>query len=136
MEFELANLARSKQGYWLEGRYRFWPSFLDRTILGRSFDNPQLVGVVRGEQVWLNGLIDEIAFSNSQLTSFEESDRFVNRVTAGLAYRPVPPVVFQLAYEFTWTNHDQSLSGVTNFLAAGEHEDTDHAVLIGAAFGF
>jgi hypothetical protein len=136
VEFELSGLARSKQGYWLEGRYRFWPSFLDDTILGRSFDNPQLVGVVRGEQVWLNGLIDEIGFSGSRLTSFEDGNRFVNRVTAGFAYRPVPPVVFQLAYEFTWTNHGQSLSGVTNFLAAGEHEDTDHALLVGAAFGF
>ena len=136
VEFELANLARAKQGYWLEGRYRFWPSFLSDTVLGRSFDNPQLVGVLRGEQVWLNGLIDEIAFSNRELTEFSESDRFVNRFTAGLAYRPVPPVVFQLAYEFTWTNHDQSLSGVTNYLVAGPTEDTNHAILVGAAFGF
>jgi hypothetical protein len=136
VEFELANLARNKQGYWLEGRYRFWPAFLSDTPLGRPFDNPQLVGVVRGEQVWLNGLVDEIAFSNRQLTEFSESNRFVNRFTAGLAYRPVPPVVFQLAYEFTWTNHGESLSGVTNFLVAGPSEDTNHAVLIGAAFGF
>jgi hypothetical protein len=136
VEFELANLARAKQGYWIEGRYRFWPSFLDETLLGRSFDNPQLIGVVRGEQVWLNGLVEEVAFSGRQLTAFEEDDRFVNRVTAGLAYRPIPPVVFQLAYEFTWTNPGDSLSGVTNYLVAGEHENTNHAVLLGAAFGF
>ena len=136
VEFELANLARAKQGYWIEGRYRFWPSLLDKTPLGHPFDNPQLIGVVRGEQVWLNDLVEEVAFSGRQLTAFEEDDRFVNRFTAGLAYRPIPPVVFQLAYEFTWTNHGDSLSGVTNFLAAGEHEDTNHAVLLGAAFGF
>ncbi|HXJ34794.1 MAG TPA: hypothetical protein VMS22_12240, partial [Candidatus Eisenbacteria bacterium] len=35
VEFELAGLARAKQGYWLEGRYRFWPAFLSDTFLGR-----------------------------------------------------------------------------------------------------
>ena len=136
VEFELANLARAKQGYWLEGRYRFWPSFLKETFLGRQFENPQLVAVVRAEQVWLNGLVEDVSFSGSRLTNFTEDNRYVARFTAGLAYRPVPLVAFQLAYEFTMTNPGQSLSGVTNYLQAQSNEDQASMILVGATFGF
>jgi hypothetical protein len=136
VEFELANLATSKHGYWLEGRYRFWPEFLSDTFLGRRFSNPQLVAVLRGEQVWFNDLVQEIGFTNGILTDFESENRQLNRFTAGLAYRPVPLVAFQLAYEFTTTNSGKSLAGVTNFLPAGPSEDHAHIGLVGAAFGF
>ena len=136
IEFSLAGLARAKQGYWLEGRYRFWPTFLNDTILGESFDNPQLVAVLRGEQVWLDGLVQEVDFSGGRLTAFEDDHRYVARFTSGLAYRPVPLVAFQLAYEFTMTDSGQSLSDVTNFLAAQEDEDHAHTILVGAVFGF
>jgi hypothetical protein len=136
VEFELSGLARTKQGYWLDLRYRFWPALLSDTFLGRRFDNPQLVAVIRGEQAWLNDLLEEASFSRGQLTTFESDDRRVDRITAGLAYRPVPLVAFQLAYEFTQTNSGKSLAGVTNFLPAREDEDHAHAVLLGAAFGF
>jgi hypothetical protein len=136
VEFELANLARAKQGYWLEGRYRFWPAFLNDTFLGKRFDNPQLVAVLRGEQVWLDGLVNEVGFSGGRLTKFVQDHRYVARFTTGLAYRPVPLVAFQLAYEFTMTDSGQSLAGVTNFLPAQEHEDHAHTILVGATFGF
>jgi hypothetical protein len=136
IEFELSGLARNKQGYWIDGRYRFWPEFLNDTFLGKRFDNPQLIAILRGEQVWFDDMITEAVFGGGTLTEFETEDRFVNRITTGLAYRPVPLVVFQLAYELTQTNNGQSLAGVTNFIPAGEHEDTSHAVLVGAAFGF
>jgi hypothetical protein len=92
VEFELANLARNKHGYWLDLRYRFWPAWLTRSVLGWEFDNPQLVAVLRGEQAWLDGLVDEVAFTRGQLTAFETSNRRVDRITSGLAYRPVPLV--------------------------------------------
>jgi hypothetical protein len=136
VEFELANLARAKQGYWLEGRYRFWPKFLSDTFLGDRFENPELVAVLRGEQVWLDGLVQDATFSGGRLTSFEDDHRYVARLSAGLAYRPVPLVAFQLAYEFTMTDSGQSLSGVTNFLPAGPTEDHAHTILVGATFGF
>ena len=136
VEFELSGLAKSKYGYWLEGRYRFWPSFLSSTVFGRYFDNPALVAVIRGEQAWLDGFITEAEFGGGVLTALERQNRIVNRFTVGLAYRPVPLVVFQLAYERTWTNSGQSLAGVTNFLPAQEGEDLANAVLVGAAFGF
>jgi hypothetical protein len=136
IEFELAGLATTKQGYWLELRYRFWPDVLRDSILGRKLENPQLVATARWEQVWLTGLVREATFSGGALKSFAAENRFVNRATIGLAYRPVPLVVFQTAYERTWTDSAQSLSAVTNFLVAGPREDTANAFLFGVAFGF
>ena len=136
VEFELADLAHNRYGYWLEARYRFWPEILNRTFLGKPFENPQLIAVFRPEQAWLDDLVDEAAFGGGQLTSFERSNRRIDRFTAGLAYRPVPLVVFQLAYEYTQTDSGQSLASVTNYLPAGPSEDHVNTVMIGAAFGF
>jgi hypothetical protein len=47
VEFELANLATRKQGYWIDFRYRFWPEFLSHTVLDRHFANPQLITTLR-----------------------------------------------------------------------------------------
>lgn len=134
VEFELANLATSKQGYWLELRYNFWPDFLTKSFLGWEFADPRLTAVVRGEQAWLSGLVEEVTFGGGRIDSFDTQDRIVNRITAGLAYRPVPLVVFQLAYEYTQTNAGKSLSSVTNFIPG--NVDHMNAVLLGVAFGF
>jgi len=95
-----------------------------------------MIATVRGEQVWLGGLVREAAFSNGDLTNFATENRRIDRVTLGLAYRPVPLVVFQLAYEYTRTDSGKSLADVTNFLPARANENDAHAVLAGAAFGF
>ena len=136
VEFELAELAHNRYGYWLEARYRFWPALLNRTFLGKPFENPQLIAVFRPEQAWLDGLVDEAGFRGGQLTTFETSNRRIDRFTVGLAYRPVPLVVFQLAYEYTQTNSGQSLASVTNYLPAGPTEDHVNTVMVGTAFGF
>src|SRR5574337_983958 len=47
VEFALAGLARNKHGFWVEGRYRFWPEFLTKTVFGKYFENPQLIALVR-----------------------------------------------------------------------------------------
>jgi len=136
VDFELSNLARNKYGYWLDLRYRFWPALLSDTFIGRHFSTPQLVAVVRGEQAWLDDRITDVAFSGGAVTAFQTENRRVDRVTLGLAYRPVPLVVFQLAYEYTQTDAGKSLAGVTNYLPAQAGEDNAHMVLIGSAFGF
>jgi hypothetical protein len=136
IEFELAGLATTKQGYWIDLRYRFFPDFLRDTILARKFENPQFILSTRWEQVWLDGLVTEIDFSGGALTSIQRENRYVNRWTLGLAYRPVPLVVFQTAFERTWTNGGKSLSSVTNFIPAGASESTQNAFLFGVAFGF
>jgi hypothetical protein len=136
LEFELANLSRTKHGYWLEARYPFWPESLSNSFLGWEFTNPQLIPVLRWEQVWLPSLLQAAEFEDGVLTEFEKESRFVHRITAGLAYVPTPLVRFTLAYEYTWTNSGKSLAGVTNFLPAREGEDHAHALLAGMAFGF
>ncbi len=136
VEFELAGLADTKQGYWLDLRYRFWPDFLSKTIFGWKLENPQLIVTGRGEQVWLAGLVRDIDFSGQTLNRITEEARWINLATLGLAYRPVPLVVFQTAYERTWTNSGKSLSAVTNFIPAKRTEDTANAFLFGVAYGF
>jgi hypothetical protein len=136
VEFELAGLAKTKQGYWLEVRYRLFPDFLRNSILGRRLENPQFILVGRMEQVWLDGLVEEVDFTGGQLTSLTSENRWINRATLGVAYRPVPTVVFQAALERTWTNPGKSLASVTNFLPARANESTMNAFLFGVAFGF
>ena len=136
VEFELANLATRKQGYWVDFRYRFWPEFLSNTILGTHFANPQLVATLRAEQVWFSGLLNSIAFAGGALTDFRTENRLLNRFTFGLTYRPVPLVALQLAYEYTRTNQGKSLSSVTNFLPARSGEYFQNAILMGLVFGF
>jgi hypothetical protein len=136
IEFELAGLADTKHGYWVDLRYRFMPDFVRASFLAKHFENPTFVLVARGEQVWLRGMMTETAFSGGIVQAIERENRFVNRVTLGLAYRPVPLVVFQLALERTWTDHGKSLAGVTNFIPAERTQSTQSALLFGAAFGF
>jgi len=136
IDFELAGLASTKHGYWLDLRYRFFPDFLRNSIFGWKFDNPQFVVTTRMEQVWLEGLVQEVDFTGGELTKLTQENRFVNRATLGLTYRPVPLVAFQLAFERTWTDKGKSLAAVTNFLPALRTDDTANAVLFGVAFGF
>lgn len=136
VEFELANLASRKQGYWVDFRYRFWPEFLSNTILGKHFHNPQLITTFRAEQVWFSDLLNSIGFTGGALTDFRTENRLLNRFTLGLTYRPVSLVALQLAYEYTRTNHGKSLSSVTNFLPAKSGEYFQNAILVGLTFGF
>ena len=136
IEFELAGLATTKQGYWIDLRYRFFPDLLRDSILGRRFDNPQFILTTRWEQVWLDGLVTAADFSDGVVNRITRENRFINRATLGFAYRPVPLIVFQLAYERTWTNSGKSLAAVTNFLPARRAESVDNAFLFGVAFGF
>ena len=131
--FTLNSMADTKQGYWLEGRYRFRPEWLKRSIFGCYFEDPVLTAVVRGEQDWYNGLIRELSFSAGQVTGLEKANRRIDRITIGGSYRPVPLVVFQLAYEFTQVNQG-GLAEVTNYLVTEDNKA--HAILVGAAFGF
>jgi hypothetical protein len=109
---------------------------LRTTVFGRGLENPQLTLVTRWEQVWLDGLVTTADFVGGTLTAIAHENRFVDRATIGLAYRPVPLVVFQVAFERTWTNGGKSLASVTNFLPAHRTEDTANTFLVGAAFGF
>ncbi|MFQ5684704.1 MAG: hypothetical protein ACE5HC_15725 [Candidatus Binatia bacterium] len=134
IEFEPANLADAKQGYWIELRYPFWPEALNGTFFGKAFENPKLVPTLRWEQVFFDDLLTEVDFTGGALTDFKTIDRTLNRITGGIAYRPVPLWAFQFALEYTWAN--DSLVGLTNFLKPRSDEDNALAFLFGVAFGF
>ena len=137
LNFELANLATAKSGYWLEFRYPFWPTALSKTLLGLDFANPRLVPVVRWEQVFFNKLLTDLDFANGEITVLRTRNATLNRFTVGIAYRPTPLWVFSLAYERTFTsNGSGSLAGLTNFLPAQPNENTANAFLMGVAIGF
>ncbi|MDQ7040786.1 MAG: hypothetical protein Q9M35_07580 [Rhodothermus sp.] len=135
VEIELVGLSRARQGYWLEVRYAFFPEFLRATFFGQG-SQPLWYAGVRLEQVWFEELLREATFSAGRLEVFEVADRWVNRVTFGLTYRPTPLVGFQLAYELTWTNKGRSLGDVTNYLIAQGGEDMARAFIFGVVFGF
>jgi hypothetical protein len=136
MQHELDILLEQQKTDTEEARYPFWPESLTDTILGQGFTNPQLIPVLRWEQVWLPSLLQEARFEDGDLTEFKTESRFVNRITAGLAYRPTPLVGFTLAYEYTWTNNGKSFAPVTNFLPAKAKEHDAHALLAGMTLGF
>ncbi|HSX78189.1 MAG TPA: hypothetical protein VLQ80_06415 [Candidatus Saccharimonadia bacterium] len=137
LNFTLANLATAKSGYWLEFRYPFWPAVLSQTLLGHDFANPQLVPVVRWEQVFFHKLLTDLDFADGEITTLRTRNATLNRFTIGFAYRPTPLWVFSLAYERTFTsNGSGSLAGLTNFLPAQPNEKTANAFLAGIAIGF
>ena len=136
IEFTLAKnvMAKNRTGYWVEIRRPFWPAALNDTVLGRGFAHPQLVPAFRMEQVFFDDQLQGIEFDGGLLSQFRTRDAHINRATLGLGYRPVPGWVVQLAGEYTWTPED-NLSGLTNFLDAGDANDT-FSLLLGLAFNF
>lgn len=133
IEFELDSLAKTRHGYWLEGRYDSRPRWLQDSFLGRSFADPRLVYAIRGEQVWIDGLMRDLKFTGGEVTSLTKSDHRVDRLSVGAAYRPVATVAIQLAYEYTRVD-EGSLGLVTNHMATTD--DEAHTVMLGGAFGF
>ena len=136
IEFELSQLAERKSGYWVELRYPFWPDAWSKSLIGKHFDNPLLVPVLRVEQAWLKGLLGQVNFSGGLLTGVSAENRHIWRITPGIALRLTPLVRFQLAYEYTKTDTGKSLRTVTNFLPALDTEDHANALLVGVAWGF
>lgn len=137
IEFTLARnvMASDKTGYWIEIRRPFWIDSLNDTFLGRAFSNPQLIPTFRMEQVFFNNQLQSIEFDGGKVTEFRTRDAHVNRATLGLGFRPVPEWVISLAGEYTWTP-ENSLAGLTNYIAAGDSEDDNFSLLLGASFGF
>jgi hypothetical protein len=134
LEFGPSGLASKKYGYWVELRYSFRPPWLKNSWFGNHFSDPQLIPIVRWEQAFLDGLVTDFEAVGNAVTALVQENRFVNRATAGLAFRLNPLAVFQLAYEYTWTNDGKSLATVTNYLATPS--SSNQAVMFGVAFGF
>jgi hypothetical protein len=99
IEFELGGLARTRYGFWTDIKYYWRPRWLKRTFLGRPFDDPVLIPILRYERVWLNRRLEELAFANGAVTALETADFEQDRVSLGLSYRPLRSFGLQLALE-------------------------------------
>ncbi len=129
-----SRLASTKHGYWVELRYHLRPDWLTKSWAGKHFSDPQLIPILRWEQVFIDDRLTDVEFSNSTVSTYNTEDRRIDRLTAGLAFRLNPLAVFQLAYEYTQTDGGKSLSEVINYLETSSSKN--HAVLFGVAFGF
>ena len=137
VETEFAGpLTNQRYGYWVDFKYRFWPGFLDRTFLGRGFENPQLIPIIRLERIWFNDFVREFTFLQGAPTSLETEDMVQQRTTVGLTYRPATSVAFTAAFE-----HNQRIQGSTlifpNVLGLGRVPDKSYdSLLMGVTLGF
>lgn len=129
-------LTNQRYGFWVDLKYRFWPQALGRTFLGRGFENPQLIPIFRYDRVWYNGLFREFTFANRVITHIERENLSQDRLSLGLAYRPISSVVVSAAYE-----HNRRRKGDTfifpSALGLGAIRDRSFdSFVLGMSFGF
>lgn len=130
IEFELSNLARTRYGFWTDFKYNWRPTWLKRTFLGRDFEDPRLVPILRYERVWLNRNLQELGFRQGVVTAIETDNLEQARISLGLSYRPVRNFGIQFAYE-----HNRRINGDTLVfprVAAG----STNGFLTGIVFSF
>jgi hypothetical protein len=127
---------RSRAGFWLDLKYRLTPEWLRRGMLGRDFEDPQLIPVFRWERIYFNDFVRGFDFAGGAVTNIDRENAAQERFTLGLSYRPVPSVVLSGAWE-----HNRRLSG--SALLFPTRPGTDpipskgyDGLIIGAAFGF
>jgi hypothetical protein len=130
-EFAIKDLTPSRHGFWLEGRYRFWREKWKDNFLGKGFENPQLIGVVRYERVTLHDAIEEVTVENGEIQRGDAETLRQERTTFALAYRPMQTVVFSVAVEL-----NRRLEGPVLVFPRGFPERRYASILAGMAFGF
>jgi hypothetical protein len=133
VEMELANLSRARYGFWTDFKYHARPQWLKRSFLGKSFEDPQVIPILRYERVWLNGVTDNIkvsGFGPVRLISFTQENLQQERVTAGLSYRPVTQFAMQAAYE-----HNRRVDG-SQLIFPRVSQGSTNGLILGMSFGF
>ena len=130
-EFAIKGLTPSRQGFWIEARYRFWPAAWQNSILGKGFETPRLTPVLRYERVTLKDMIDEVALEGGEVERGNRQTLRQERTTFGVSYRPMPTVVFSVAIE-----HNRRLSGDVLVFPAGTGAGSYTSLVAGMAFGF
>ncbi|MFQ5696730.1 MAG: hypothetical protein ACE5IL_00395 [Myxococcota bacterium] len=135
IEVALKGLADDKHGYWVELRYPLWPDLLRGTWLDRGFSNPQLIPILRWEQVFFRDRVAKLGFSGGAVQQLATENRTLSRITTGLSYRPTPLVALTLAYEYLVAD-GRSLDGLTTFLRSRTREVSAHFLTAGVTFGF
>ena len=133
VEMELANLSRRRYGFWTDFKYHARPRWLKDSFLGESFEDPQIIPILRYERVWLNGVTDNVnvsGFGPVRLISFTQENLQQERVTAGISYRPVTQFAMQAAYE-----HNRRVDG-SQLIFPRISQDSTNGLILGMSFGF
>ena len=89
IEFDLANLARTRYGFWTDFKYHWRPAWLKRSFLGRPFEDPRLIPILRYERAWLNRNVEQMTFDAGRITTLATDNLEQDRVSLGLSFRPV-----------------------------------------------
>lgn len=126
----------SRRGFWVDFKYRTRPKWMQDSFLGTDFEDPQLIPILRWERIWFNDFLTGFDFSDSEITRFEVENLQQERVTFGLAYRPITSVVFNVAWE-----HNRRVSGDRLIFPSPIGKDplfekSFESLIIGATFGF
>lgn len=127
-EVVLNGLSRNRYGFWIDfGR----PIALEAGTLG--MEAATLTPVLRLERVWVDGELSDVDFTRGGITDLGQGDREQQRIIAGLAFRPVPQAVVQLAFE-----RADAFEGAPFDLLGeeGGKSNSRNAVTLGVAFGF
>ena len=133
VEMELANLSRRRYGFWSDFKYHARPGWLKRSFLGRSFEDPQLIPIVRYERVWLNGVTDNVEISSAEdglNISFTQEDLEQDRITAGVSFRPIQQFAIQAAYE-----RNRRIQG-SKLIFPKVDQGTTNGLILGMSFAF
>src|SRR3954469_17392126 len=130
VETELANLSRDRVGFWSDFKYHARPKWLKKTFLGRDFEDPQIIPIVRYERIWLNRVTDNIEVANGAVTSLSQEDLQQDRFTAGISYRPALQFAIKAAFE-----HNRKLDGSRLIFPAVDQNSTT-GLILGMSFAF
>jgi hypothetical protein len=133
VEMELANLSRRRYGVWSDFKYHARPQWLKKSFLGRNFEDPQIIPIVRYERVWLNGFTDAVSasgFGSAVALAFTQENLEQDRWTAGISYRPTLQFAIQAAYE-----HNRRING-SRLIFPSVDEDSTNGLLLGMSFAF
>jgi hypothetical protein len=133
VEMELANLSRRRYGVWSDFKYHARPQWLKKSFLGRNFEDPQIIPIVRYERVWLNGFTDAVSasgFGSAVALAFTQENLEQDRWTAGISYRPTLQFAIQAAYE-----HNRRITG-SRLIFPSVDEDSTNGLLLGMSFAF
>jgi hypothetical protein len=130
VETELANMSRDRVGFWSDFKYHARPKWLKKSFLGSSFEDPQVIPIVRYERIWLNRLTDNIEVANGVVTGLNQEDLQQDRWTAGVSYRPALQFAIQAAFE-----HNRKING-SRLIFPAVDQDSTNGLVLGMSFAF
>lgn len=99
-------------GYYVEGNYHFWPSFLKNSFITKQFPNSKLTASVRYGMAHRDDDGDNA--DGEAVGDRSDADNEEERFTVGLNYRPVESWIYSGEYIFSNTDNEELKFGDTD----------------------